>query len=41
MPMTSLDSTVIVDTSTLTLNLALNDGGIFYMAGASTALKTL
>ncbi len=41
MPVTSLDSKVVIDTSTFTSNLALTDGGIFYMAGASTALKTL
>jgi len=41
MPVTSLDSTVIIETSTLSSNVALNDGGIFYIGGASTALKTL
>lgn len=41
MPVTSLDSTVNIATSTFSANSALNDGGIFYIGGASTALKTL
>jgi hypothetical protein len=41
MPPTSLDSSIIIDASTFISNLALTDGGIFYMAGAPTALKSL
>ena len=41
MPVTSLSSDVIIDSSELTANLASVDGGVFYMAGAPTAIKFL
>jgi hypothetical protein len=42
MPSTSLDSTVVITSSTLTSNQALTDGGIFYIGGVLlNAKKTL
>ena len=41
MPVTSLSSDVIIDSSELTSNSASVDGGVFYMAGAPTAIKFL
>ena len=41
MPVTSLDSTIVISSTTFGANLALNDGGIFYIAGAATAKKIL